>query len=437
MARLDPARLLYACALLAMPLSYAVKLMFGWTDVVWIDATLVLASLAFLLTGWRVEDRVGLWVLIFAFVSAFAGARLVPSSMCAGKSPLYVEYAEPTRLALGLLWFWVSVRFFRKDAAFVLRWLAVSILLQFAVASYLYAATYGLAPVPAAVGAYLQDYASRQNVLLAGTRLLRMGGTFMESPPFGLFMFSGLVVLILALDTVKRARNPKLLLLVKAALVASLLGSIASLSDEIILALTVLGFAIVFARARRTAGLTRLVWATCALAAAFYGGYHLVRRWHFESFSFTSPQGEGIGERTFHIHYGMSLLSARPLAAVAGIGPGRYGTYAVTTGMFPCTVTPQVTPLAWLVEYGVVGCMLFGAWLFAIAHRGFAAHRFTALAALAGLLIADMFQSTWAWEAWFLALAFLYAGRGCEVANRRLIETASDRQPEAAYRRPA
>lgn len=409
MARLKLAKWLYALALLAMPLSYALKDLFGLVGVTWIDPTLILGLIVFLLMGFPVKEKGPIWILALAFVSACLGACLLRTSPDRGKSSLYVYYVEPIRLALNIIWYWVSIRMLTLDKKLVLRWLAICVGWEFSAAAYLYAAFYDLVPVPDAVKLYLEIFKTRQTLSWGNIEIYRMAGTFIESPPFGLFMFCSLVVFVLYLSDSERMQDRKSRTLAVLGTICAFLGTVASLSDQMLIALLILGFAILFAWAGRTGFARKVLLSSVVAVLALYIASALSAKSKTESAFSGDPTGSSFSERSFHARYGFHLLLEQPASIVTGIGPGRYGDYAVRTGFFPSTVTSQFTLLDWIVEYGCVGLMLIGAWLFRIGSHAFFRYGIAGAGALAALLIANMFQANWMWESWFLALAFLYA----------------------------
>jgi hypothetical protein len=114
-----------------------------------------------------------------------------------------------------------------------------------------------------------------------------------------------------------------------------------------------------------------------------------------------------VGEREFHLKYGLSLLEREPIAALLGIGPGRYGEYAADTGYFPATTTMQFAFPEILVEWGAVGLGIWLITLTAVALHIRKVHGFAGVCLLIGLLIADSFQANWKFEAVLLAVAAL------------------------------
>lgn len=409
MARVRLARWLYGLALLAMPLSYALKDLFGLEGVTWVDPTLILGVVIFLLTGLPIKEKSSLWLIGFAFLSAFTGMFLMHASPDREKSALNVYTVEPIRLALNIIWFWVSISFLKMDRKFVLRWLAICVAWEFSLACYLYAAFYDLVPVPDAVKVYLEIYRTRQVVYWGDLPIYRMAGTFIESPPFGLFMFSCFVIFVLALSGTESKSDRGFGIWTSIGAVCAFFGTVASLSDQVLIALLTVGFTLLFAHKGRNGIARRLLWSTLVAMLVFYVANAVVTKGQSESGYSGDPMGMSIGERSFHARYGLGLFLEQPASIAMGIGPGRYGDYAVRTGYFPSTVTTQVTVVDWLVEYGFLGLFLIGVWLFRIGSRAVLVYGIVGGGALAALLTANTFQASWLWESWFLALAFLYS----------------------------
>lgn len=394
-------------ALLAMPFSYGVKLLLGFPDLIWIDPTLILGVLAFLLASGH-GKKTGIWIVGYAFASALIGTMFLAPSFDRGRLATYVVYVEPIRLALNMIWFWTAAEFLRRDSAFCIRWVSASVLLEFCIAAYLYLGLYNLVPLPAPAQLYLDIFKGRQVVWLGDTPIYRMAGTFDESPLFGLFVFCSFVVLVLYLRWASSDRRTTAWARLGA--VVAFIGCIASLSDQVLFALLAFGLVFVLSSLnRRIQNHVRVALLSVLLVfIAFYGIDRLMTKFRIDSVSSGDTYGQSIGERWFHTRYGLGLFLEDPAAAVSGIGPGRYGDYAVRTGFYPSTVTPQVTPIAWLVEYGLVGCILIYGWLFRIGMRAARTHGWLALGALVALFVADLLQANWCWEFWFLALAFLH-----------------------------
>jgi hypothetical protein len=299
------------------------------------------------------------------------------------------------------------------DRKFVLRWLAICVAWEFSTACYLYLALYDLVPVPEVVKLYLEIYKIRQAVFWGDWPIYRMAGTFDEAPAFGLFMFCCFVVFVLALSSSTGKDDRRFSIWLRTGTICSFLGTVASLSDQILIALLVLGFVFVLVKTGRNGVARTLLWSAPMLLLALYSASTLATRWKSDVYYTGDPIGTSISERSFHTGYGLGLLLEQPTSVITGIGPGRYGDYAARTGYFPSTVTTQVTIIDWVVEYGFLGLLLIGLWLFRVGSRAVLTYGTVGAGALTALLIANMFQANWVWEGWFLALAFLYASAQC------------------------
>ena len=412
-------KFLYGLALLGMPLTYAVRNLFGLVGITWIDPTLILGLVIFLLLGMPMKEKTPFWLVAFAFLSAFIGMFILVPSADRDKSSLYVYYVEPIRLGLNIIWFWVSIRFLILDRKFVIRWLAICATAEFSIACYLYLALYDLAPVPDIVKLYLEIYKTRQVVFWGELPIYRMAGTFDESPLFGLFMFCCFVIFVLTISSSAASDDRQFNIWLRVGALCAFFGTVASLSDQILIALLMLGIVFVLVRSRGNRVVLTLFWSSPILILALYSASALATRWKSDSYYTGDPMGTSISERSFHARYGLGLFLEQPASVITGIGPGRYGDYAVRTGYFPSTVTTQFTIIDWAVEYGFVGLLLIGLWLFRIGSHAVLSYGIIGGGALMALLIANMFQANWLWEAWFLALAFLCAG-----ARRPTLEPA-------------
>jgi hypothetical protein len=435
MVRVKTTAFLYALALLLLPFTYAIKGMLVLVGIPWVDPSLILGFIIFALTRAPIRDKRALWVVCWAFFSAFVGSFFLGVSAARGKSALYIEYVEPIRLSLTVIWFWVSIEFVTKKRDFVVRWLAISALVQLLLATYLYMSLYDLVPVPLPVELYLNFYKGRQVVWFGDTAVYRMAGTFIESPPFGLFMFSCLVIFGLWLATPASFSNKNRRRVLLGAGV-SFVGAVASLSDQIFLAVIIFVLTWYFVGRKKFAMKSRLyrigepILALGLLLACGYTMSRVSVKWDEAASAkstATDVEGQPGIERAFHLRYGLERFEEVPLAIWTGIGPGRYGDYASRTGLFPSSVTIQNMPLTWLVEYGLFGTGFIVVWLWNIERSGHKAYGKLAVGAFAGLMIACISQGTWyGGEAWFLALAFLYASGRSEDSVGLLPHERSD-----------
>lgn len=405
MDRKRVAKLFFGMAVIFAPLSYAVKFLAGIPDVTWIDPTLVLSALAYALTAERIQERPGWYLVPLAAISMFLGALTHKVQPDRFEAAWYVIFREPFQLGLSLLFGWVCIFYFRRERNFAVKCVALSAVLQFIAGVYLYIAMLGLAPVPVDTYEYLRVYAARQTLEFGIGSIPRMAGTFDESPLFGLFMLSCFAILALELFCGRAGKKSGLVL--SGAIVAGM-GTIASFSDQVLLGLAVLTVPMAFRAASRSKSLSRIT-LLVGLLAAGYVAQRQFEKGLIEAETSGSTSGMSLGERSFHTGYAAKILMEKQTAIFFGIGPGRYGDYAGTTGLFPSTVTPQVTAVEWLIGYGLIGFSGICMWLFGIMLRARLSLGMLGIGAFLGLLAGNMFQARWLWEGWFLALAYLYA----------------------------
>lgn len=396
---------LYALSVVLIPLTYGTKLALGFPDVTWVDPTLILACLLWLVLRPRPAPTVTVILLLVAVISAVVGFywKAVPGST---GTALYDTFREVTRLGLNIVWFWISLTLLRRDRGFVISWLGVAVSVQLLLAVVLWFGAVNLFSLPHPIGSYLRTYALRQAVWLFGIPIPRFAGTFIESPPFGLFMFASFIVFALAY--VREGMRGRWLMI---GLMSSLVGSLASLANQVLLALVLfvsLGLGGHIRGTRRA--LMVLTSVVLLVSVTPYLWYSFLPKARELSWQGSAVYGASVGERAFHFRYSINHLAEKPELLLSGAGPGRYGHYAVETGIFPDTVTPQFTVIEWLFEYGVLGLTLLSLWLILVARKAWHAYGIAGLVAVISLILANMFQANWKWEAWFLALAFLYTG---------------------------
>jgi hypothetical protein len=145
------------------------------------------------------------------------------------------------------------------------------------------------------------------------------------------------------------------------------------------------------------------------LAAISYVGLQVAKKIGNAMEDTNEIVGASGAERMYHTRMGFKLLADNPFAIITGIGPGRYGDYCEAYGLFPSSVTMQVTPLEWIVEYGAIGSAVIVIWLVHIGKGASRTFGTIGIYAVVSLVIAVMFQASWKWEGWFIALAFLDA----------------------------
>jgi len=404
------ATLLYSIAIAAIPISVASKYLLGLTGSTWIDPTLLLALAALLaliprwgdfLTGDLRMVAIGTAMLfLVSLVCAISGVLLRPPSS------LYGALREPIRLWLNLCWFLVSCWFLLYKPRVVLRCSIFAVAFGLGAGVYLYLVALGDAPAPGSVISYTRAYFIRQTIWLNGFPIPRMGGLFFEAPPFGLFMLSMLIVLSF---TRENGHHPKW---TTCGITFATLGMLLSLADQVLLAGTVGLFSSLPNLGKKRPG---IVWplAIAATVAIFAFEFQSISEKGVSSTTgiVTRINGSSVGERSFHFHYGLSLLQAEPAATLLGIGPGRYGEYASETGLFTDTVNMQTSEVELLVEWGAIGLAAWVALIACVIARAWEVHGVLGLGLVLALILADSFQANWKHEAVFLAIAALCTQR--------------------------
>jgi hypothetical protein len=400
----------YVAAVALTPVGVASKFLLGATSSTWVDPSLLLSLVALLalLPHWEdfLEDELrpvlAAVALLFlaSLLSALSGLFLRPPEM------LYSVLREPLRLWLNLVWFLASVWFVRHRPRVVVIASILAVMFALGAGIYLELAAIKLVPAPELAASYARAYLARQTLWFHGIPLLRMGGLFFEAPPVGLFMFAQFVVLSRLRDSREYPRWST------ASLISAALGLLFSLSDQALIA-GVVGLSSGLSSMRKKRWL--ITWSLAAIAILVVCGFEFetlaVKEVSSTAGIVSWINGGSVGERNFHLQYGLSVLGEHPTAALFGIGPGRYGEYAADSGDFPDSVSIQTSEMEILVEWGAVGLGLWLLLLWYVARRGFQLHGVLGLGLLAGLVIADSFQANWKYEAVFLAVAVLIVPR--------------------------
>jgi hypothetical protein len=399
------ATVLYAIAVLVIPINVASKFVLGLTGATWVDPTLVLAVIAllvliprwgdFLIGDLRLVVAGAALVCFLSIACAISGALIRPPSS------LYDVLREPLRLWLNLVWLVLSCWFliYRPRVVLIASLFAVA----FGLASglYFHLVAFGRAPASASVVSYTRAYLLRQTLWVNGFPIPRMGGLFFESPPFGLFMLSMLVVIV-STRTLERVKWTT------SAVVCAVIGLVCSLADQVLLAGGIGLLCWMPSLGRRH---PRIAWPLALIATTVLCVFEFqaitVKAGSSESGIVSRINGSSVGERSFHVHYGLALLQSHPMATLFGIGPGRYGEYAGDTGDFPETVNMQTSEMELLVEWGVLGLAVWVALIGGLAVRICGERGVLGLGLFVAIIVADSFQANWKHEAVFLAIAAL------------------------------
>jgi hypothetical protein len=400
------ATILYAVAVVAIPISVASKFLLGLTGSTWIDPTLILATAALLvlIPHWG-DFLAGELRLVVAGTALVAGLSLIcalSGVLLRPPSSLYDALREPLRLWLNLGWFLLSCWFLIHKPRVILLCSIIAVAFGLGSGIYFHLVAFGAAPASASIVSYTRAYLLRQTLWVNGFPIPRMGGLFFESPPFGLFMFSMLVVLACTREIGRYSKWTA------CALTFAVIGIVCSLADQVLLAGSVGLLSWLPNLGKKHPGIT---WPLAIVVTVALCVFEFQAIGAKQSSSATGVvtriNGASVGERDFHLRYGLSLLQGRPAASLFGIGPGRYGEYASETGDFPDTVNMQTSEIELLVEWGVIGLAVWIALFAGVAARVWDLHGVLGLGLLVAIILADSFQANWKYEAVFLAIAAL------------------------------
>jgi hypothetical protein len=338
--------LLLIVSVILFPLTYALKLVYD-LETTWIDPAYLTGLLALLLYLVKVRGRPrltrsewGMVGVLSAFVAFYCVVGLLSLvRYLGGDGPIlptaYACIRDPMRLTLSAALFGVVVLAVRDKVVYtqVLKafvWVGIA---QFAAAAYMVAAVAWSLYLPPGWLHYVEVYYWRQALYHGALVFPRLGGTFYEAPTYGLFLLCAVASNVLLL---KYARGWTY----RITLVVLGIGTVASLSDQVLLGFAVLPIVIFLRRApyyvRRRPAAT-LAGAMIAVVTMSYFAFSMQRKAAVEA-QMHLARGHSVSERVYHTKHGLDLLESQPLT---GVGPGLYGHYAEKTGIWPHTVTVQ------------------------------------------------------------------------------------------------
>jgi hypothetical protein len=421
---------LFRLAIFFLPASYAIKFFMGLPDIVWLDPCLLIALVATLFYLVEVKKfpnakvvGVGLLLVVVHFVSSFANTLFAPLWFSEEAFTAQLLLAEPIKLLLNINFFALTFVYAqdperRRKMAY---WLGWSALLQFVLAVYLVASTYISLPLPSSFSRYMQDYAFRQALWFDSLRVTRLGGTFIESPPFGLFMFGAFLVTFY--EAVER--RSRLFWVFASVALAGAMGSISTQVLGGVLAwggVAVLGLLNLKRKTLERWLRNGFVIASALIALVPVVGYlvyAVASRMAIVERTLSNPEqlyGTSFGERFFHIFSVIDTVILNPLNFLFGVG-SRYGFYVSHRfDVYPVTTTPQVALMDVLGASGLVGLLLFTLWLLLMLPPLLKLPKLQGLAVWLGLIVAVATQATWKWTTFFFVLAYFVA-KGLTAAN--------------------
>jgi hypothetical protein len=409
-------------ALVLSPVSVVIKLVYS-LPFPWIDPTLILGAAAALLPPWPLPpaDRRLRGVAVCAVL--FLGTYWLSAtlSVAAAQFPGAEPFREPVRTALGILLCVGCVRVWTKGsalqrAAVVLGWVAV---VEVLLAVYLLAGLALNLPMPAQWRSYQEIYWFRQAFYAGKIVWPRLGGTFVEAPPFGLYVLGAIIMLSFARRTTPRDSPPMPGRWMDAILWLGLAGSLSSqvLIGAMLWGLLLAGFDLYV---RRQPTLWHVV-GVVVLLTLFSGG---VYKKYLESKRPQPEIGSSVGERRAHTTRAWRTFLSHP---ILGVGPGQYGEVAMreSFSLYDVRVSPQFVPAELLADSGALGfgtaVLLVASILFALLRSG----NYSAVSAAAGLLVADGFQANWRWPMLFIAIAVLLVVSTSQTSGEQDIPEAT------------
>lgn len=396
-------------ALVLSPLSYTIKTVYGF-GFTWVDPTLVIGAAAALLPrwSWPVVDRrirtLGIAALLFLGTYWLSASRAAALARFPDSEP----YREPIRTLLAMLLGVGCIRVMRtpsavRRASIVLGWTGV---VEVIAAIYLLASLALPLPLPEAWQSYVLYYWAHQSIWAGEIVWPRLGGTFVEAPPFGLYVLGVLIVLRLGRRVARRHGAPMPGRWMDGVL---LLGLIGSLSTQVLAGAALWGILIVGHRlwSRQLSARTRWLYMAggvvllCVLGAGAYYKYATGTRTDRE-------YGTSVGERRAHAASAWRIFDDDP---VLGIGPGQFGQveWRRSYGLYDVRVSPLSVFHEILADAGAVGLgaasLFVGCLLLLLLRTG----HYWELAAAMGLLAADAFQGNWRWPIVFICLGTIVA----------------------------
>lgn len=407
-------------ALVLSPLSYVIKIVYD-LPFPWIDPTLIVGAVAALLPPWSLPtvDRrlrgVAVCTVLFLATYWLSATASAARAQFADAEP----FREPVRTALGILLCLGCVRVWRNRsalgrAAVVLGWVAVAEVL---LAVYLIAGLALNLPMPGQWRSYQEIYWFRQAFYASKIVWPRLGGTFVEAPPFGMYILGAIIVLAFARRTRLRGSPPMPGRWMDAILWIGLAGSLSSqvLIGAMLWGLLLTGFDLYV---RRQPTLWHAAGAV-VLVTLFSAG---VYRKYLESKRPEPEIGSSVGERRAHTMRAWHTFLDRP---VLGVGPGQYGEIAMreSSSLYDARVSPQFVAAELLADTGALG---LGAALLLVASIIYAllqTRSYSAVSATVGLLVADSFQANWRWPMLFIAIAVLLVVTDPQTASDQPAQT--------------
>jgi hypothetical protein len=407
---------LLTLGVLTLPLSYALKFIFNLPNMAWIDPSLIFFSLLFCLM-FLTEPKKTINTREFIIFTTLFSLILFTTLLSIFYRPFDIPTPSvyhllniPIKLTLLFIMYFVvqQIVIEKNTRAVFLKTLAIVTILEFAIALLFFMSSLKLFHLPGSIGLYVVDFKARQSIYVGEYAFSRFGGTFTEAPVFGLFMFAAFIIFYLETHIKIKIKSGKLL---NYACWIAFIGTIASCSTQILLALVFFMFFSDMFRKTRSRENLLLIFSMAMAVAIFLLLPQILNKLHqltdaTEVFKHSSTS---FGERYYLAQFALTTLLQNPVLLLFGSGLGQFGVYFnyLSNGLRPDTVTPQITLIAWLFEMGVTGTLLISIFLANIFKRTSNIFGNDGRIALISLLIAIMFQANWFWEMFFITLAYI------------------------------
>lgn len=383
-------------AIIILPFSFATKDIIG-KEITWVDPSLVIILFVFLSLILNKNSKIlprNASLLISSLVFIYFLSSLINFFTNQHNDLEFLR--EPLRFGLSLLVFYTTY-YFSKDPnkkISILSIMGIAATLQFFIAIYFLGVFLLHLPSFLNIEEFVTDYFKRQ-LIFYKVPIPRLGGTFFESPPFGLYMLCSFLTSYL----LYKLTSSKLSVFY---IVITSLGVISSFSDQIIFSYLIIVLFIFYKKIKKSQFYPLLL--IIVVVFITYISFLTMPSYQnkFSTISSGDYYGTSAGERYFHIMYSIELFLKNPKNIMIGIGPGIYGEYVSLIGMFPNTTTPQVTFFEILCETGAIGFFLFTITLVYLGKFLYKYYGLLGLGVLTVIIIGDGFQANWKWSSVFL-----------------------------------
>lgn len=399
-------KLLLLLLIFSIPMSFAIKNMFN-LNIFWVEPSFIISLLIILAYYVKINNhndkmypgmrKSMIYFFVFAYSYIFS---ILINIFYYNEGNILLKFTEGTKLLLGVCLSYVIYKllFYYKNRIYYL--IAISSIIQMLIAIYFYGIFKYNLPASSNLILYVTDYFNRQ-AIWTSTPIPRLGGTFFESPPFGLFMLGSLFCLILLKDD-----NISLKKHISFCLIP-FLGAIFSFSSQIIVGLLIffLGLFLIIILPRKLLNSFLLIYSGILIIGLIAILTIININTNFDP---NEIYGNSSGERLYHIIFSFSLIISSFKNLLIGVGPGNYGVYLSDfSSYFPETVTPQVSFVEIIVEAGLLSFVTLIIALISLINKQIKAGQIKEAFMFIGFIVASSFQATWKWPILFVFFAIM------------------------------